>query len=445
MRAALYLRISQDRDGTLLGVERQREDCETHAQTLGWTIAHTLIDDDLSAYSGKPRPAYETLLTLIERGDIGAVVAWHPDRLHRSPAELERFIDLVQRMDCKVATVRAGELDLGTAAGRMTARVVGAVARHESEQKSERLRRQRAQAALAGKPHGGRRPFGWQSDRLTLDPLEAAAIRDAADRIIAGGSVRSIATEWNAQGIRPVGGGEWWARNVRNLLVSPRLAGLRVHHGQVVAQGAWAPILTRDEHDLLCASLAVRTARGRKPASLLSGLLICGRCGGRLTHDTPKGTRRYVCVANPGKQSGCRLSIAAAPVEEHITDAVLAVATGPLTPPPRSKPVRVDVGALEERLARLAELYAAGGIGEAEWLRARNVIDGQIRDAQVVDLSEVRRAKVGPNLADRWAELDVDERRATIAVFVDRVTVAPGDRSDGYRRPVERLTILWAV
>ncbi len=157
LAAALYVRISQDRAGDELGVKRQREDCEKLAKARGWEVGEVYTDDDRSAFSGKPRPAYEAMMTAIETGTVNAVVAWHPDRLHRSPVELERFIDVINAAGVEVATVQAGEFDLGSAAGRMVARVVGAVARHESEQKSERIRRQREQMALDGRPHGGRR------------------------------------------------------------------------------------------------------------------------------------------------------------------------------------------------------------------------------------------------------------------------------------------------
>lgn len=42
-------------------------------------------DNDLSAHSGKRRPGYEKLLAQIRDGETDAVLAWHTDRLHRSP------------------------------------------------------------------------------------------------------------------------------------------------------------------------------------------------------------------------------------------------------------------------------------------------------------------------------------------------------------------------
>ncbi len=115
------------------------------------------VDDDRSALSGKPRPGYLALLERLELSDFQAIVAWHPDRLHRSPLELELFIDLLERTRATVVTVQGGDYVLSTASGRMTARVVGAVARHESEHKSERLRAKMRELVGAGRMTGGHR------------------------------------------------------------------------------------------------------------------------------------------------------------------------------------------------------------------------------------------------------------------------------------------------
>ncbi|HYA01279.1 MAG TPA: recombinase family protein, partial [Candidatus Binatia bacterium] len=136
-RAAIYARISRDRAGAGLGVDRQAAECRELATRRGWDVVATFIDNDISAFSGKVRPQYEALLGAIEGGRVEAVLAWHNDRLHRSPKELERFIDLVEHHKVAVAVVQGGDYDLTTSNGRLSARIVGAVARHESEHKSE--------------------------------------------------------------------------------------------------------------------------------------------------------------------------------------------------------------------------------------------------------------------------------------------------------------------
>src|SRR5690348_12936743 len=106
-RAAIYCRISQDREGAGLGVERQRQDCEALAARLGWTITAVHVDNDTSAHSGKPRPGYAALLADIEAGTADAVLVWHTDRLHRSPAELETFVEICERRGVFTQTVKA--------------------------------------------------------------------------------------------------------------------------------------------------------------------------------------------------------------------------------------------------------------------------------------------------------------------------------------------------
>ena len=58
----VYARISSDREGDQLGVRRQIEDCKRLAVERGWVVSALYVDDDISAWSGKPRPEYERLL-----------------------------------------------------------------------------------------------------------------------------------------------------------------------------------------------------------------------------------------------------------------------------------------------------------------------------------------------------------------------------------------------
>src|SRR5215469_2991704 len=162
--AAIYVRISQDRGGAGLGVERQELESRALADRLEWTITKVYCDNDMSAFSGRRRPDYEAMLADIEAGLINAVIAWHPDRLHRRAAELERYIGVCETHGVANQTVTAGMWDLSSPSGRMVARQLGAVAAYESEHKSERLRSARVQQARNGRHHGGIRPYGYARD-----------------------------------------------------------------------------------------------------------------------------------------------------------------------------------------------------------------------------------------------------------------------------------------
>ena len=79
--AAIYARISSD-DGTALGVTRQLDDDKALAHRLGWAIGRIYVDNDVSAFSGKPRRQYAWMLAELESGDRDAVIVYNLDRLH---------------------------------------------------------------------------------------------------------------------------------------------------------------------------------------------------------------------------------------------------------------------------------------------------------------------------------------------------------------------------
>ena len=125
MRTAIYTRISEDHTGEALGVQRQLADCQALASRLGWDVVATYTDNDVSAYNGKVRPEFEAMLEAMKRSEFEAVVCWHPDRLYRSMRDLERVIDIADERGVQLRTVTAGDLNLGTPAGRMLARILG--------------------------------------------------------------------------------------------------------------------------------------------------------------------------------------------------------------------------------------------------------------------------------------------------------------------------------
>lgn len=216
LRAAVYARISLDRVGSGLGVERQLEDCRQLAAERGWDVMAVFSDNDVSAFSGKIRPGYRELLEYMRGNHVDVVVAWHVDRLHRSPVELEEYIGVSEATATMTVTVKAGDLDLSTAAGRMVARMLGAAARHESEQKSERIRRKRRQEAESGRSHG---PLGYGYDaNQAVVAEEAAVVREVATRLLDGDTLYGIATDLTNCGVPTPGAGRWYHHQVRKLV-----------------------------------------------------------------------------------------------------------------------------------------------------------------------------------------------------------------------------------
>ncbi|MCB9373135.1 MAG: recombinase family protein [Microthrixaceae bacterium] len=442
--AAVYARISSD-DGTALGVKRQVRDCRRLAADLGWKVAEEYVDNDISAYGGRQRPAYERMLADLADGSRDGVIVYHPDRLTRRPIELEQFVEvLTSGGGCPVRFVAGGPVDVGDGDGLLVLRMLAAVAANESASKSRRVRRKLDEVAAAGRPHGGsHRPFGYENDRITINEAEAEVIRALAERFIAGESVRSLATWLDDEGVRTVAGGPWRTTTLNAMLASPRIAGLRQHRGEVIGDAVWEPIITRAERGKILARMEARKTSGRRAPRryLLSGLLRCGRCGTTLYSAARATTRRYVCLSGPD-HGGCgRLTVVAEPLENLITEAVLYRLDTPELADTLTGRNRADkeaagladaIAADRGQLDELAGLYAERQIAVREWMAARRPIEDRIAHAEK-RLARMTRTDTltglvgnGKALRQQWGDLNLTRQHAIIAAVLDHAVVAPG-------------------
>ena len=244
--AAIYARISSEQTGQALGVQRQLEDCRMLATERGWTVAEEYIDNDISAFKGKDRPQYARMLADIEAGRRDAVLAYHQDRLTRRPMEWEQFVELCDRAGVEQLATVTSDINFGNDNGMLVARITAAVAANESARKSARIKRKIQQNVEQGKPNGGaQRPFGYESDKVTVRESEAAIIRVLVDRFLAGESVRSLVVWLNAQEVpTSAAAEEWRTPTLRAVLISGRIAGIRDHHGVAAGPAAWPAIIS---------------------------------------------------------------------------------------------------------------------------------------------------------------------------------------------------------
>ncbi len=192
MRAALYLRISLDREMDGLAIDRQRADCLEIANTRGWEVVREYVDQSRSATDKtKRRPGYDALVQGFAAGEFDAVICWDLDRLTRQPRQLEDWIDEAEERGLRLVTAN-GEADLTTDGGRLFARVKAAVARSEVERKTARQSAAQAQRAAQGRVPKGMRPLGYTVTGGVVSH-EADAVRAIYAAFNGGSSLRAIA------------------------------------------------------------------------------------------------------------------------------------------------------------------------------------------------------------------------------------------------------------
>ncbi|MFT7395208.1 MAG: site-specific DNA recombinase [Candidatus Azotimanducaceae bacterium] len=461
--AAVYARISSDQEGTGLGVQRQLEDCRKLAASEGWTISEEYVDNDVSAFKGKRRPRYEDMLADLRDGVRDGVLVYHQDRLTRRPIELEQFVEVIEAAGVRdVRFVAGGPVDALNGDGLTMARVMSAIAADESRAKSRRVKRKLDEVAASGRPHGGsRRPFGFESDRITHRRDEAEVIRVLVACFLAGESLRSLAMWMDDQGITTVFGKAWRTTTIRDMLISPRIAGLRQHRGEVIGDAVWELIITPADRTRMLAMLEQKRNTGRRTPRryLLSGLLRCGRCSHTLFSSRRESSRRYVCMGGPNHRGCGRLTVVAEPVEQLAGAAVLYrldtpeladVIAGRAAQDERAAALSDNMGDDSRQLDELAQAYAAKQITMREWLTAREPIEGRIRDAQR-RLDRITRTDSlagfignGEALHAQWSELNLTRQHAIIRAVLDHAVVAPTDVRGGSFNP-DRVGLVWRV
>ena len=152
--------------------------------------------------------------------------------------------------------------------------------------------------------------------------------------MLRGESLRSIAMNWNERGVKTVGGGIWQGSMIRRVLMSPRIAGLKEHRGEIVGEATWPAIIDRATHDRLVGLLGDESRRpanyGRPRVHPLAGLLYCRSCGGLLvTYLQPRQGRGYGCRKDENRVCPGRVRIAAEPLEEYVAGYVIEMWKSP--------------------------------------------------------------------------------------------------------------------
>jgi hypothetical protein len=419
------------------------------------------VDNDISAHRKRRRPAYERLLEDLKSRVLQGVVAYHPSRLHRRPAELEAFIDIIETTGAVVSMVQAGDLDLTTATGRMIARMLGAAARHETELMSERLQRKHLELAQAGKrAGGGTRPFGFEDDWVTVRGSEADVIREMARRVAAGENLRGVLVDLNRRGIRTSTEGPWGPGPAKRMLMSGRVAGLREHLGEIAADAVWPAIVDRPTWEAvrrILADPARRTNHQPRSYLLTGGIAYCGvpPCKARLVaRPRGDGRRCYVCASGPG-YSGCgKIRALTDTLDEWVIEGMLHRLDGgglarALAVPAGMPGYAAELVEVERRLDELALMYGDGTLRARDWMTSRGRLEER-RETLVAGLAVEGRTSALVNLTGsgghraRWEELLFDQKRAVLATVINRVVVGPAVRGLNRFDP-RRVSIEWRV
>ena len=358
-------------------------------------MVDTFVDNDTSAYRAKKRDDYHRLIDAVKSRQFDVVVGYHSSRWHRDVMEYFQFVELLKKTGIAWHTAMEGEIRFSSATDEATSSVRAVFNQLESALKSERIKRQKLDAALAGQHNGGIRCFGYEPDGMTVRDDEPAEIRRLAKAVICGQSLRSLALELNTRGVKPVKGTRWSSAHLGRMLVRARLAGVREHRGKPVAIGQWPAIIDKETHEAVKAVLQDPSRctggsgrRGPVPTSLGTSIYHCGVCGEPRLRLGRSNARRpvYKCGNIDTSQAMGHVTRVADKLDAYVTDVLLKLLSRPGVVESMCAVVdnddaelaalRAEQVTIRPRLNKAATRYAAGDIDDEQF----GIVSKTLRD-----------------------------------------------------------------
>lgn len=462
---ALYSRQSLDRKNNAEAVARQIKAQHGLCDTNGWDNRREYVDNDASATKGDLRPDYERLMADVVACEVRRIVVFHLSRFWRNRKERAEGIEILRKHRVILVCVEGPTIDCTTAYGRGMAAMLGEVDTLEVDLKGERQNLANEQRAEAGLPHAGSpRAFGYKRDGVTLEPAEAEAVKAAYEQLLSGGSLRSIARQWNAAGLFSAQhartGKGWTFTSVADVLKNPRNMGVRFYQGTEYP-AVWPAIVSEPVFRAVRAILADpdRRPTGTYGVAMLSTVAACGVCGahvfsggGHLRGKNVAEGRRYRTYTCSARPCG-HIRRKAEPIDQLVTDLVIGRLSAADASELLMMAERPDVPALiaerasiVERQGVLGAEFAEGELPAATLRAATKRLDARLSelDARIAEASGV--SVLAPlvaaqDVAAAWEALDVDRKRAVIAELMD-VRILPVGRGTRTFRP-ESVEIVW--
>ncbi|MFF4771420.1 recombinase family protein [Microtetraspora fusca] len=411
-RAAIYCRISHAKDEDQTGVDRQERICRNIADRLGLVVTadHVFVDNNRSAWQrNRKRKGWDALLEVAREAGVRHIITYHPDRLMRQPRDLEELLTIADDHNITLHG-EANKRDLSDPDDRFFLRIEVAHACRSSDDTSRRLKSAFEERARDGKPHTGRRSYGYTKDGMAIVPEEAAIVREIFDRYLDGEAPEAITRELNRRGVPTAMGKKWVGASVRRVLDSPVIAGIRVFRGEEIGQGEWPAIIDLGTFREVAERRTYRSAVFKAEAAskpvrfyLLRSLVTCKNCGTRMGGGPHGAHRTYVCTSN---DKTCSRRIKAEKLESFVVDAAIDLlerleVTGreasALLP-------EADAAAIEADRAELAELkdmWDAQEIKTREYRQMRKVIEDRIAKLEaktiVRPIPEILKGIAGPD------------------------------------------------
>ena len=507
-----YLRVSladkADRQAANFDAERststQRRKFHQYCERAGTVPGREYTDPDISASwynrnrredeSGwdealRLRPDFARMVADIRAGELDGQGLWFW-RISRQARELEVFIRL--RDLCRYHgifwVVDDEAYDTGNYRHMRRLLDDAADAEGDSVKLSENVYDGKESAALKGR-RAGRVPYGYRAtfDPRTGDPGPdeadwdedgngpAAVVTEAYARVLKGESLTSIRKDLNRRGITTGTGAQWYTPSLRNVLLNPAYAGLRKYqrdaHESIQAaildgvEGDWPALVSQADwyatYRLLNdpARTTNTPGRPRHGVHLLSSIVVCAVCGGKLIRRARTDAEGRVTSEHYFCRENSCVGIAQRDLDAFAAERIIAWLADPgvvaeLHGKGSTAQARQAQGVIAKERAGLEDARQRAEAGRISLDSLERVERGALAriGAAEATLAGLETPKLAAGLTEAaqagWDALDVTAQRQVIAE-VAAIAVHPIGRGHGGPRgkihPVYRVSWTWKL
>ena len=319
--AALYARVSSDRQDVDLSVAAQLRALRDYAKANGYSVAREYVDE---AESGRiaDRPQFRKMIDegSKPKAPFQVILVWKFSRFTRKREHAVAFKAQLRRKGIRVVSITEQAEDNAT--GRLLEGIIESVDEYYSENLAQEVVRGMREAASRGFFLGSKAPFGYtrvkvsdgvkERPTLEIDPDAAPIVREIFESSRRGNGLKEICKELNGRGIT-IRGKRWQKSTVHNMLTNEAYTGTAVwgvkskdqKAGEPVrVENAWPALVARETFDAVQSGMHERAPAQQRPARvgsqyLLSGLLRCGVCGKPYSGQAAKSGKfaYYVCAS----------------------------------------------------------------------------------------------------------------------------------------------------
>ena len=341
MKAAIYARVSSDKQDVDLSVSAQLKHTREFAKKNHYKISREYVDEVVTGRTTQ-RPQFQQMIAdaRMMSKPFDVILVYKYSRFARNREDSVVFKSRLKKQGIRVISITEPFEDSPT--GKLMEGIIESLDEFYSANLAQEIQRGMRESASRGFYMPGRAPYGYNrikvkdgsKERPTLErnprtsPIVSRIYRD----FLVSMGLKEVTAALNSDGISSPRGKRWNKTTVHKILVNRAYTGTLVWgvSGEsglppIIVENAWEALIDKATFESVQEMLKSRSfmnAHPRRSASryLLSGLVKCGSCKKALTGTSAKSGKHsyYVCGSLLQKGAGsCTARYLPAPALEN--------------------------------------------------------------------------------------------------------------------------------